>query len=44
MFDEESFMVWGGIRADEVRLLERETVRELFGEWKEGLRRSRRGL
>lgn len=44
MFDEESLLVWGGIRADELRVLERETARELFGEWKEGRRRSRRGL
>lgn len=44
MFDEASLLVWGGIRADELRVLERETARELFGEWKEGRRRSRRGL
>lgn len=44
MFDEESLLVWGGIRADELRVLDRETARELFGEWKEGRRRSRRGL
>lgn len=44
MFKGESLLVWGGIRADELRVLERETARELFGEWKEGRRRSRRGL
>ena len=44
IFDVESLLVWEGIRADEVRVLERETARELFGEWKEGRRRSRRGL
>lgn len=44
MFGAVSLLVWGGIRADELRVLERETARELFGEWKEGRRRSRRGL
>ena len=30
--DEGSLVVWGGIRADEFLVLERETARELFGE------------